>query len=156
MIYIVGYLFTKLIQLALEIYEYIIWRDIRIDPTTKNLKLRTYTKGLLSVAEITLFIVILVLMFRPKFDEILIKNRIPIISLIERLECSCLAYDGLNYYIIYVSLICLAFFSVRASLYFLAYCCYFSIIGILYCTIKPKGEDEDMIIEEDYESYDEE
>lgn len=44
----------------------------------------------------------------------------------------------------------------RASLYFLAYCCYFSIIGILYCTIKPKGEDEDMIIEEDYESHDEE
>ena len=68
MIYIVGYLFTKLIQLALEIYEYIIWRDIRIDPTTKNLKLRTYTKGLLSVAEITLFIVILAIMFRPKYN----------------------------------------------------------------------------------------
>jgi hypothetical protein len=95
-------------------------------------------------------------MFRPNRQATSFEDVLPIFRLIQRLECSCLAYDGLNIIIIYISLICLAFFSVRASLYFLAYCCYFSIIGILYCTIKPKGEDEDMNIEEDYESHDEE
>ena len=103
--------------------------------------MRTLLKGLLSVIEITLFMVILITMFRPNKNLSSFNDILPIKRFYERLQCACHVYDGMNEIVIDIALIFLAFFSLRASLYFLAYCCYFSIIGILFCSIKVKTED---------------